>query len=108
MTVNCTQLDRTVNTSIECSLFSQAIGYSIHSTGNCTTLPYTGSVCRLQLALWQECAIGEAESVFLDAMLVEQSLEEKERDVAQFLHFLREFTLIVIASYKLSSSNESS
>ena len=38
---------------------------------------------------WQDCAVGGADKdVFLGLTLMEQSQEERERDAAQFLHFL--------------------
>ena len=61
------------------------------SLGNCSAENYTGSVCRQQLMTWQECILGgEAEDVFLDVTLMEQSQEERERDAARNLHFLCE------------------
>ena len=55
----------------------------------CSAEPYTGSVCRQQLLVWQECTVGGAEDVILDMTFMEQSQDERERDVAQFFHFLR-------------------
>ena len=66
------------------------VAYRNDSLGNCSAAPYSGSVCRPQLLAWQDCAVGGAEDVFLDLSLMEQSQEESERDVAQFLHFLSE------------------
>ena len=64
--------------------------------GNCITESYTGSVCRQQLLAWQECAVGSAGDVFLDLTLMEQPQEERERDAAQFLHFLGKLTRLPI------------
>ena len=81
------------NASVDCSLVSWGTAYpEISSDGNCSMEPYTGSVCRDQLLAWQECAVGVVEEVLLDGSLMEQSLAERERDTAQFLYFLREFT----------------
>ena len=66
------------------------MAYSNESTGNCNAENYVGNVCRQQLLEWQKCTIGGAEGVFLSLTFMEQSQEERERDVAQFLHFLCE------------------
>ena len=58
----------------------------------CNPKPYTGSLCRQQLLAWQECAVGRAEDVLLDLTIGELSLEERERDVFQFLYFLRKLS----------------
>ena len=97
--VNCAELNGTVNTSTECSLFSLANAYSNHSTENCTPVTYTGSYCRLQLLTWQDCVVESTKSVLLDATSMEQTQEEKERDVAQFLHFLSEFGHCLFTSW---------
>ena len=55
----------------------------------CSVEAYTGSVCKQQLLEWQECAVGGAEDVFLDLTSMDQSQQERERDVAQLLYFLR-------------------
>ena len=89
--VDCAELNGTVNTSTDCSSYSLAKAYSNHSTGNCTPVPYTGSFCRFQLQTWQDCTVEATKSVLLDVTSMEQTQEEKEKDVAQFLHFLREF-----------------
>ena len=91
MPANCTKLNITVNTSSDCSSFSWAMAYSNESTDNCTAVPYTGSLCELQFLMWQECVGREELGMFLDVSIMESSQEEKERDVAQFLHFLRKF-----------------
>ena len=62
--------------------------------GNCRAENYTGTVRRQLLMTWQDCAVGGADKdVFLDLTLMEQSQEERERDAAQFLHFLSELHL---------------
>ena len=57
------------------------------NTGGCSAEAYNGSVCRHQLEAWQGCVLERAD-VFLNATFAEQSLQQRERDVAQFLHFL--------------------
>ena len=88
---NCAELNGTVNTSTDCSSYSLEKAYSNHSTENCTPVTYTGSLCRFQLLTWQDCTTEATKTVLLDATSMEQTQEEKERDVTQFLHFLREF-----------------
>ena len=75
-----------------CSSLSWGVGYPNGSLeGICRPENYTGIVCRQQLMTWQDCVVGGADKdVFLDLTLMEQSQEERERDAAQFLHFLRE------------------
>ena len=89
--VNCAELNGTLSTSTECSLFSSTKAYSNHSTGNCTPVTYTGRLCRFQLLTLQDRVVQATKSVLLDVTSMEQTQEEKERDVAQFLHFLSEF-----------------
>ena len=62
------------------------------NNGVCNPKPYTSSLCRQQLLTWQECAVGEAKDPFLDLDFEELSLEEREKDVSQFLYFLRKFS----------------
>ena len=92
--VNCSNINESVRASgMYCSSLSWGVTYPNGSlTGNCSAKNYTGIVCRQQLTTWQDCVVGGADKdVFLDLTLMEQSQEEKERDAAQFLHFLREF-----------------
>ena len=88
--MNCTNINESVKALSDCSSFSWGLGYPNDSPGNCRAEYYTGNVCRQQLLSWQECAIVGAEGVFLSLTFVEQSQEERERDAAQFLHFLCE------------------
>ena len=90
MPVNCALINESVKAMNSCSSISLGVAYRNDSLGNCSASPYTGSVCRPQLLAWQDCAVGGTEDVFLDLSLMEQSQEESERDVAQFLHFLSE------------------
>ena len=83
-------MNETVKALSNCSSFSWGLVYHHDSLDNCSAEPYAGSVCRKQLLAWQECAVGGAEDVFLDLTFMEQSQVERERDVAQFLHFLCE------------------
>ena len=78
------------NNNDTCSSLPWTSAYISNSTANCNVSVYTGSVCRQQLLAWQECAVGRLEDVVLDLAFMQQSQEESERDVAQFLHFLRE------------------
>ena len=94
--VNCSNVNESVKALSSCSSFSWSIAYSIDRPGNCSGENYTGSVCRPQLLLWQNCSAGSGQDVLLDLTLMEHSQEERERDVAQFLHFLREFELAIV------------
>ena len=77
--------------STSCSPFSGSVVNSDEGNLGCNAEAYTGSVCKEQLLAWQECTVGGAEDVLLDSMsMMDQSQQEKERDVAQFLYFLRE------------------
>ena len=58
----------------------------------CNPKAYTSSLCSRQLLAWQECADGGSEVVLLDLTFGEISLGERERDVSQFLHFLRKLS----------------
>ena len=64
--------------------------YPDDNQSNCNAELYTGSVCSQQLLAWQECLIRGSGDVLLDSTLMERSQQERERDVAQFLHFLCE------------------
>ena len=83
--------------SADCALFSWGKVPLHDNLGNCSAKPYTGIMCNKQLLAWQECAVGSVQDVvLLDHPLSngEQSEEERERDVAQFLHFLCKLTPI--------------
>ena len=88
--VNCTKFNESIKALSNCSSFSWGTANPHDSPGNCSGENYTGSVCRQQLLAWQKCAVGGAEYVLLDLSLMEQSQEEREKDVSQFLHFLCE------------------
>ena len=88
--VNCTNINKSIKAANNCSSFSWGLAYPNDSPGNCSAENYTGSVCRQQLLAWQECAFGGTEDVFLDLTYMKESQAERERNVAQFLHFLRE------------------
>ena len=91
--MNCSTINESVKASGNCSSFSWGVAdpHGTHAAGNCSAEIYTGIVCRQQLSAWQDCAVGGAnKDVFLDLTLMEQSQEERERDAAQLLHFLRE------------------
>ena len=90
--VNCKRLNESVQPLSNCSSISWGEAYSNNGLANCSAEPYTGSVCRQQLLAWQGCAVGGAQDVLLDMTLVELTQVERERDAAQFLHFLRELT----------------
>ena len=81
--------------SADCGSISWGMAYPDNNQGNCRAKPYTGIMCNKQLLAWQECAVGSVQDVvLLDLSNSEQSEEERERDVAQFLHFLRKLTPI--------------
>ena len=85
---NCTKIHGSGSAMTDCSSYSW--GTVINGVdGECTPQAYTGSVCWQQLLAWQECTGGAAEDVFLDSASKKLSQEERERDVARFLHFLR-------------------
>ena len=94
--VNCSNINGSVKESSGCSLFSWSTAYSNDRPGNCSAENYTGSVCRPQLLLWQDCSAGSRQDVLLDLTLMEHSQEEGERDASQFLHFLREFKVAIV------------
>ena len=80
----------------DCPSISWAMAYPDNNQGNCSAKPYTGIMCNTQLLAWQECAIGSVQDVILlDLSKSEQSEEERERDVARFLHFLRKLIPIL-------------
>ena len=104
--VNCTPIHGNYSASAElpftladCGSISWGMAYpdNMYNQGNCSAKPYTGIMCNKQLLAWQECtAAGSVQDVvLLDPSNSEQSEEERERDVAQFLHFLRELTPIL-------------
>ena len=88
---NCTKIQGNYSKSADCAFFSWGTAYpdDDDNLGNCSAKPYTGSVCSKQLLAWQECTVGSVQdAVLLDLSNSEQSQEERERDTAQFLHFL--------------------
>ena len=80
--------------STDCSPFSWNVVDPNEESGGCSAEAYTGSVCSQHLLAWQECAVGGAKDVFLDVTSMDQSQQERERDVAQFLYFLGELFLV--------------
>ena len=100
--VNCTKINETLKVGGNCSFFTWEMLYHSDKQSNCNAEPYTGSVCSQQLMALQECIIGSLENVLLDLTLMEKSLEEKERDVAQFLHFLCELLVCIYVGYEHS------
>lgn len=88
---NCTKMYGSGSAMTDCSSYSW--GTVVNGVdGQCTPQAYTGNVCWQQLLAWQECTGGAAEDVYLDLESTNISQEERERDVARFLHFLRELT----------------
>ena len=88
---NCTKMHGSGSAMTDSSSYSW--GTVVNGVdGECTPQAYTGNVCGQQLLAWQECTGGGAEDVFLDSTSKKLSQEERERDVARFLHFLRELT----------------
>ena len=85
--VNCTGYNSSAPTNS--SSVSWTESYSNGSAFGCRAEQYTGRVCGLQLKAWQDCTLGEAESVYLEPT-PEHTQAERERDVAQLLYFLRE------------------
>ena len=94
--VNCSIANTSVKAWSNCSLLSWSMAYATDSPGSCSAENYTGSVCRPQLLLWQDCTAGSRQDVLLDLTLTERSQEERERDVAQFLHLLRELEMAIV------------
>ena len=74
----------------DCSPLSWSESYSDESVVGCMFENYTGSVCSKQLISWQECALGHADAIYLHVTSENYTQEEMERNVAQFLYFLRE------------------
>ena len=76
-----------------CNLYMRGAVYHDQNNGDCIPGVYTGTVCRQVLLAWQECTTGFSEDVhiLLDTTLKEQTQEEREKNVTQFLHFLREY-----------------
>ena len=100
--MNCFNINESVRASgMYCSSLSWGAKYSNASLeGICRPENYTGSVCREQLVTWQDCSAGgEHKNVYLDLTLMEQSQEERERDAAQFLHFLCELNFSMHSVY---------
>ena len=94
--MNCSTINESVKASGNCSSFSWGVAEpnGSHAVSNCSAELYTGIVCRQQLIVWQDCAVGgESKDVFLDLTLMEQSQEKREKDAAQLLHFFRELSL---------------
>ena len=94
--MDCSNVNEDVKASgMYCSSLSWGVAHPNGShEGNCRVENYTGIVCRQQLMTWQDCAVGGADKdVFLDLTLMQQSQEQRERDAAQFLYFLRELNL---------------
>ena len=94
--VNCSNTNTSLKALSNCSLSSWSTGHPNDRPGSCTAENYTGSVCRPQLLLWQDCSAGSREHVLLDLTLMEHSQEEREKDVAQFLHLLRELEMALV------------
>ena len=90
--VNCMRVNESVQPLNNCSSVSWGEAFPNDGLANCSAEPYTGNVCRQQLLAWQECAVGGSEDVLLDMTLVELTQVERERDAAQFLHFLCELS----------------
>ena len=51
----------------------------------CDTEPYTGRVCRSQLLVWQDCAIGQTESgiIAINASGIQAELEQEAAEILQ-------------------------
>ena len=90
MPVNCTKQNTSSRPMSGCSSYSWIAVYHDQNNGDCVPEPYTGTVCRQQLLAWQECVTGRSGDVLLDSSLKEPSQEQREKDVSQFLHFVRE------------------
>ena len=90
--LNCSDINASGLGSVDCVSYSWGRVLDEDNHGICNLNPYNSSSCRQQLLAWQECALGSAEDLFLDFTFGELSLEEKERDASQFLHFLRRFS----------------
>ena len=87
--------DECASASADCAFLSWGKVPLHDNLGNCSARPYTGITCNKQLLAWQECAVGSVQDVvLLDFSNSEHSEEERERDVTQFLHFLRKLTPI--------------
>ena len=90
--VNCTEMIGSGLGSVDCISYSWGMVLDDENHGVCNPKPYTSSVCRQQLLAWQECAVGGGEDVFLDLTFGELSQEEREKEVSQFLYFIRKLS----------------
>ena len=93
--VNCTEQNASLISTNGCSSHSWGTVYHDQNNGSCVPEAYTGIVCRQQLLTWQECVSGRSGEVLLDSTFKEKSHDELERDVSQFLHFLRKYYIQV-------------
>ena len=89
---NCSDIKASELGSVDCVSYSWGRVLDVDNHGICIPHPYTSSLCRQQLLAWQECAVGGAEDPLLDLNVGKLSLEEREKDISQFLHFLRKFS----------------
>ena len=90
---NCPKIQGNDTLSFGCAFFSFGMTYPYDNLSNCSAEFYTGSVCCKQLGSWLECTVGNVQDVILlDLRNSEQSQEERERDAAQFLHYLGELS----------------
>ena len=90
---NCSDINGSEFGSLDCISYSWGRILNTETNGVCNPEPYTNGLCRPQLLAWQECVVGGgAEDVLIDWTFGELSLEERERDVSQFLYFLRKFS----------------
>ena len=103
---NCSDINASELGSVDCVSYSWGRVLDVDNHSVCNPKPYTSSLCRQQVRAWQECALGGTEDLLLDLTFTELSLEERERDVSQFLHFLRKFshayTALIYTSYHCS------
>ena len=90
--MNCSDINASEVGSVDCLSYSWGRVIDEDNHGVCNLNPYASSLCRQQLLAWQECAVGGAEDLLLDLTFGELSLEERERDISQFRHFLRKFS----------------
>ena len=72
--------------STNCSSYSWADRVS--SAVNCTAVPYTGGVCRGHLSAWQQCALGQSDSVWINNT---GNMTAAETNAAIIINLLSEF-----------------
>ena len=75
----------------DCSIYNPSTSFLCNSriwtmqNTTCHTEQYTGSACRLELLIWQECAVGRTDSglIAINASGIQAELEQEVADVLE-------------------------